>query len=161
MFIPDPISGSWWIPDPGVKKAPDSGPWFTNWLIRISLRIQSFYPGSEFSISDPGSKIFRISDPPLHRRIYVFLTQKLFLSSRNYDPDLDFYPSRIPDPGVIKAPDPGSWSINWLIRIYNGCQDEVQVNYLWVHIILAFLLIFYPFRTQGSKRLRIETNQNI
>ncbi len=24
------------------------------------------------------------------------------------DPDLDFYPSRIPDPGVKKAPDPGS-----------------------------------------------------
>ncbi len=24
------------------------------------------------------------------------------------DPDLDFYPSRIPDPGVKKAPDPRS-----------------------------------------------------
>jgi hypothetical protein len=24
------------------------------------------------------------------------------------DPDLDFYPSRMPDPGVKKAPDPGS-----------------------------------------------------
>jgi hypothetical protein len=24
------------------------------------------------------------------------------------DPDLDFYPTRIPDPGVKKAPDPGS-----------------------------------------------------
>jgi hypothetical protein len=26
------------------------------------------------------------------------------------------------------------------MRIYNAWQDEVQVNYLWVHIILAFLL---------------------
>jgi hypothetical protein len=26
------------------------------------------------------------------------------------DPDLTFYPSRIPDPGVKKAPDPGSGS---------------------------------------------------
>ncbi len=26
------------------------------------------------------------------------------------DPDLDFYPSRIPDPGVKMAPDPGSGS---------------------------------------------------
>jgi hypothetical protein len=28
--------------------------------------------------------------------------------SRIPDPDADFYPSRIPDPGVKKAPDPGS-----------------------------------------------------
>jgi hypothetical protein len=26
------------------------------------------------------------------------------------EPDLDFYPSRIPDPGVKKTPDPGSGS---------------------------------------------------
>jgi hypothetical protein len=39
----------------------------------------------------------------------------VFLSSRKYDPGcssririLIFYPSRIPDPGVKKAPDPGS-----------------------------------------------------
>jgi hypothetical protein len=50
---------------------------------------------------------------------------------------LDFLP--IPDPGVKKAPDPGFGSAT-LMRIYIGCQDEVQVNYLWVHIILAFLL---------------------
>jgi hypothetical protein len=45
--------------------------------------------------------------------------KKWFLSSRKYDPgclsripdpDADFYPSRIPDPGVKKAPDPGSGS---------------------------------------------------
>jgi hypothetical protein len=45
--------------------------------------------------------------------------QKWFLSSKKYDPgcssripdpDADFYPSRIPDPGVKKAPDPGSGS---------------------------------------------------
>ncbi len=31
-------------------------------------------------------------------------------SSRIPDPDADFLPSRIPDPGVKKAPNPGSGS---------------------------------------------------
>ncbi len=34
--------------------------------------------------------------------------------SRILDPDTDFLPCRIPDPGVKKAPNPGSW-----IRIRN------------------------------------------
>jgi hypothetical protein len=44
-----------------------------------------------------------------------FNPKKWFLSSRKYDPScssririLIFYPSRIPDSGVKKAPDPGS-----------------------------------------------------
>jgi hypothetical protein len=74
-------------------------------------------------IPDTGSKRFRIPDPDPHQRITVFLTQdsifnpRFFLSSRKYDPVcssripdpvLDFYPSRILDPGVKKTPDPGS-----------------------------------------------------
>ncbi len=65
-----------------------------------------FSPGSEFFP-------FRIPDP--HQRILVFLSKKLFLSSRKDDPGcssririLIVYPSRIPDPGIKKAPDPGS-----------------------------------------------------
>jgi len=60
-----------------------------------------FHPGSGVK------KRFRIPDP--HQRISVFFTQKMFLSSRKYDPGcssrirtLIFYPSpkghRIPDP---------------------------------------------------------------
>jgi hypothetical protein len=62
-----------------------------------------------------------------------FSSKKWFLSSRKYDPVwssrirvLIFYPSRIPDPGVKKAPDPGSGSARLLIggyvcpREYNG-----------------------------------------
>jgi hypothetical protein len=42
-----------------------------------------------------------------------FSPKKWFLSSRKYDPGyssriLIFYPTRIPDPGVKKEPDPGS-----------------------------------------------------
>jgi hypothetical protein len=37
-------------------------------------------------IPDPGSKRFRILDTDPRQRISVFLTQKLFLSFRNFDP---------------------------------------------------------------------------
>ncbi len=75
-------------------------------------------PGSEFFHSgswnqgqkDSGSRIrIRLKE------INYLSPKKLFLSSRIYDPgcsywipdpDLDFWP--IPDPGVIKTPDPGS-----------------------------------------------------
>jgi hypothetical protein len=38
------------------------------------------------------------------------------------DPDPDFYPSRIPDPGVKKAPNPGFWI--WILntRIYHHAK---------------------------------------
>ncbi len=61
-----------------------------------------FHPGSRFrtvSIPDPGSASKNLS---------VLTPKKWFLSSRKYDPgcssripdpDADFYPSRIPDPG--------------------------------------------------------------
>ncbi len=83
------------------------------------LRIRDVYPGSDFFPS-------RIPDPNcLHpgssSKNLSILTQnkpkKWFLSSKKYDPGcssrirmLTFYPSQIPDPGVKKAPDPGSGS---------------------------------------------------
>jgi hypothetical protein len=84
------------------------------------LRIRDVYPGSDFFPSRspdpnclyPGSRI-RIKE------FKCFNPKKWFLSSRKYDPgcssripdtDADFYSSRIPDPGVKKAPDPGSGS---------------------------------------------------
>jgi hypothetical protein len=82
------------------------------------LRIRDVYPGSDFfpsRIPDlnclyPGSRT-RIKE------FKYFNPKKWFLSSRKYDPGcssrirmLTFYPSRIPDPGVKKEPDPGSRS---------------------------------------------------
>jgi hypothetical protein len=84
--------------------------------------------GSGMFIPDPGSDFFpsRIPDPNclhLGSRIlikefkYFKKRKKRFLSSKKYDPgcssripdpDADFLPSRIPDPGVKKAPNPGS-----------------------------------------------------
>jgi hypothetical protein len=73
-----------------------------------------FHPGSEFFLSRIRIKQFKN------------VTQKLFLSSGKYDPgcspripDPDFHPLWIPDPGVKKAPDPGSATL-----LSSGWQEE-------------------------------------
>ncbi len=71
------------------------------------LRIRDVYPGSRLPIFfHPGSQI-------CIKEFKYFNSKKWFLSSRKYDSGcssriLFFYPSRIPDIGVKKAPDPGS-----------------------------------------------------
>jgi hypothetical protein len=99
------------------------------------IRIRDVNPGSRirlFSIPipdlnclHPGSRIRTVSipDPGSSSKNLSILTQKKakkwFLSSKKYDPgcssripdpDADFLPSQIPDPGVKKAPNPGSGS---------------------------------------------------
>jgi hypothetical protein len=84
-----------------------------------------FHPGSRIrtvSIPDPGLiKEFKYFNPKK--------AKKWFLSSKKYDPgcssripdqDAVFLPSWIPDPGVKKAPNPGS-----RIRIRNTALDEI------------------------------------
>ncbi len=72
-----------------------------------------FHPGSRIRVKE-----FKYFNP-----------KKWFLSSRKYDPGcafwiliLTFYPSRISDPGVKNAPDPGS-----RIRIRNTGFNLLQV----------------------------------
>ncbi len=83
-----------------------------------------FHPGSRIpdpNCLHPGSRIrikeFKYFNPKK--------TKKWFLSSRKFDlccssriRMLTFYPSRIPDPGVKKAPDPGSGSATLLSSLY-------------------------------------------
>jgi hypothetical protein len=80
----------------------------------------------------PGSEFF-----PSRIRIKeskYFNPIKLLLSSRKYDPGcssririLIFYPSRVPDPGVKKAPDPGSGSA----RLILTCGEHVEEYVEW------------------------------
>ncbi len=74
-------------------------------------------PTSQVSHPDPGSEFFpsRKPDPKFLHQVLLkyFNPKKGFLNSRKYryDPGcssriLMFYPSRIPDPEVKKAPDP-------------------------------------------------------
>jgi hypothetical protein len=66
-----------------------------------------FHPGSrDKTIPDPGSG-------SAQNNLTIFNPEKRFKALKKYDPGcssriLIFYPSRIPDPGVKKAPDPGS-----------------------------------------------------
>jgi hypothetical protein len=70
------------------------------------LRIRDVYPGSEFSIPDPGSKRSRIDN----KKIEVLLTQNFF--TKLSEVSSGYYPSRIldPDPWVKITLDPESGS---------------------------------------------------
>ena len=73
-----------------------------------------FHPGSRIrtvSIPDPGSSSKNLSILTQKKAIKWFLSSKKYdpgCSSRIPDPDADFLPSLIPDPGVKKVPNPGS-----------------------------------------------------
>jgi hypothetical protein len=73
-----------------------------------------FHPGSKFFPSRIRIKEFKYFKP-----------KNWFQSSRKYDPGcssririLTFSPSRIPDPGVKKAPDPGSATLGHICTCY-------------------------------------------
>jgi hypothetical protein len=79
------------------------------------LRAWDVYPGSKFFPSQV--RIFSIRHTGSESKNLSILTQKLFLSSRKYDPCcssriqiLIFYPSRIPHPGFRGDKDTGSGS---------------------------------------------------
>ncbi len=70
------------------------------------LRIQDVYPGSDFF--PYRIQIFSNSDPGSASKNLSILTQKYDQGCSSRIRILIFYPSRIPDPGVKTAPDPGS-----------------------------------------------------
>jgi hypothetical protein len=80
------------------------------------LRIRDVYPGSEFFPSQIPDRI---------KEFKYFNPKNILLSSRKYDPGCSsririFHPYRIPDPGVKKAPDPGSATL----LLSNPCLQQ-------------------------------------
>ena len=72
------------------------------------LRIRDVHPGSDFFPSQIPDPNFSIPDPgSASKNLSILPQKKWFLSSRKYDPGCL---SRISDPVVKKAPDPGSGS---------------------------------------------------
>jgi hypothetical protein len=96
------------------------------------LRIRDVYPGSEFFPSR------------IRIEFKYFKPKKLFLNSRKYDPVcasririLIFYPSWIPDPGVKKAPDPGSVTLASGPAFCKWLFCEVADSDLYGYVLLS------------------------
>jgi hypothetical protein len=107
------------------------------------------YCGSGMFIPDPGSdflpsriprsqiRIVPIPDPGSSKNLSILTQKKWFLSSRKYDPgcsfripDPDFLP--IPNPGVKKAPDPGSGSATLAInKLFEWLFSRVPASHPW------------------------------
>ena len=114
FYVPVPLCGCWRINPP----PPSSFLLFFSGVGKIFQCCGSgmfipdstfFHPGSELSPSRILIKEFKILTPKKAKK--WFLSSKKYdpgCSSRIPDPDADFLPSRIPDPGVKEAPNPGS-----------------------------------------------------
>ncbi len=87
-------------------------------------------PRSEFSILFPGSRVKNIPDPDPQQRIWVFLTQKLFQSSRKYDPGCLSGP-RVSDPNQ-SIPDPGF--LGKIGTTCTGSRIRNNANYFWTPV---------------------------
>ncbi len=115
MFIPDP--GSWFLPIPDPRTA-------TKKRGEKKLVVIPFYLATNFTKLNIilVLKSWRKKCWSIFKELYNFLPKKLSLSSLTYgfgirdpgseiqDPEKTYSGSRIPDPGVKKAPDPGSGS---------------------------------------------------
>ena len=120
------------VPALQTKQARTSGQYLSpRRLVKICLFVPDVYPGSDFFPSR--IRTVSIPDP----RQTPKKEKKRFLSSKKHDPgcssqipdpDTDFLPSRIPDPGVKKVPNPGS-----RIRIRNtGCHGSRNNHFLGI-----------------------------
>ncbi len=127
-------------------------------------RIRDVYPGSRnffssrirtVSIPDPGSSLKNLSILTPKKAKKWFLSSKKYdpsCSSRIPDPDADFLPSRIPDPGVKKAPNPGS---RIRIRIYKQCFLAIPIRHNFFRIRIL------PPTSINIKKSRIRIRKSV
>jgi hypothetical protein len=140
-------------------------------------RIRDKHPGSDFFPSrildpnclHPGSPIlikeFKYFNPPPKKAKKWFLSSKKYdpgCSSRIPDPDADFLPSRIPDPGSKRhpIPDPGSgsatlqftmdvseapgWDCDGLHRYHVLPLEALALSHCWPSLYQAETLLLSP-----------------
>jgi hypothetical protein len=116
------------------------------------IRIQD--PNFSTPDPDPGSKRYRIPDPALRLRIFhlkIVRTKLLDIGMiclfipESQNPDLDFYPSRIPNPGVKKTTsDPGSGTL------LNPLHDSLPFRPV---LLITEIFIRIRVRIRGSVSL--------
>ncbi len=119
-------------------------------LLNFSCGCSVSDPGCLSRIPDPNFshprsriRIFPIRDPGSATKNLSILTQKTVsklseISSGLLIPDPDFfYPSRIPDPGHKRAPDPGSGSATLADRNFTYHIDQalrIRITFMWIQI---------------------------
>ncbi len=110
-----------------------------------------FIADQNFSIPDTGSKRFRIRDPgsgSAPKNLSIYNPKNCFYALGNmFIPDPDFESGSwflpIPDPGVKKAPDPGSGSATLLnIGRISRCFTTKE-NLAWALFISFFYLLLF------------------
>jgi hypothetical protein len=109
-----------------------------NSILADIVATRDVYPGCRirsFSIPDPGSDFFYPRSRIRIKEFKCYNTKNWFLSSRKYDPGCSsririqtFYLSRIPDPRVKKALDPGSHRSGSAILLLRT-EDAIACNY--------------------------------
>jgi hypothetical protein len=132
-------------PDPHQNiTSPDTGRCTTKTFSQPVLPIRDVYPGSDFFpsrvriVSMPGSNCLHAGSRIRIKEFKHFNPKKWFLSSRKYDPGCS---SRIritdPDPGVKKAPDPGSATLKpttLYLKLLENPVLELEDRRVWAHV---------------------------
>jgi hypothetical protein len=127
LRIRDVYPGSWFlpIPDPGSKNSNERQGWKKIFIKPFFFGAINFTNLNYFIVEMLKKKILAN-----FQRIVEIFTQKLSLSSQKYgfgiqDPGSGKNLFRIPDPGVKKAPDPGSGSATLFRSSRNSCSLEM------------------------------------
>ncbi len=115
------------------------------------LKIRDVFTGSRirnFSIQDTWSRVKKISDPgSASKNLSIFNPKNCFQALGNVmirdvqyipDPDLNFYPSRIPDPGFKRLPDPESGSATLDFTCIHFCLPR---TYFIFHSVIRYFSI--------------------
>jgi hypothetical protein len=92
---------------------------------------------------------------------FCILTNKIFLSSRKYDPGcssririLIFYPSLIPDQGVKKAPDPGFGSATLVVmHVYLYARTTALPGFSPLGVFQAYKVMSTEVEGGGQSQL--------
>jgi hypothetical protein len=145
MFIPDPDFYPSRIPDPKTVKKERGEKKF---VIIIFFCSHKFHKIEYYVIFEMLKKKFG----PIFKELLKFLPKNFSICSQIYgfgirDPGKNLF--RIPDPGVKKAPDPGSgsatlpavlWICEILVRIRIRASDQ------WIRIVFSSLIFKKPTR---------------
>jgi hypothetical protein len=139
MFIPDPVSWILLIPDPD-----------------LGSRIQKKRQSHKIHIIE---KIFfwkcwRKIFWPIFKELYILLTKLSLSYQRNMGWGSGIRKKPIPDPGVKKAPDPGSGSRVWWLKIEKKFTTRNLIYIFWIKNAIYLSLGLHKGRPSYRRSLQ-------